>query len=182
VDQPDEGHPATRILLIGMMGAGKSTVGRMIAERLQWPYVDSDEEVERRTGMTVPQIFAKKGEPAFRAEEAHALDEAATSDGPVVVSVAGGAVLDADNRARIRQAGLVVWLRAEVSTLAQRVGAGAGRPLLGDDPQAALSRLYLERAPLYRDLADLTVDVDQSTPAEVADRVLAARQRVTVKR
>jgi shikimate kinase len=96
--------------------------------------------------------------------------------------VAGGAVLDADNRTRIRRAGLVVWLRAEVSTLAQRVGTGAGRPLLGDDPQAALSRLYLERAPLYRDLADLTVDVDQSTPEDVADRVLAARQRAAVKR
>jgi shikimate kinase len=165
-----------------MMGAGKSTVGRLLADRLQWPYVDSDEEVQRRTGMTVPEIFAQKGEPAFRAEEALALDEATTSDGPVVVSVAGGAVLDADNRTRVRRAGLVVWLRAEVSTLAQRVGTGAGRPLLGDDPQAALSRLYLERAPLYRDLADLTVDVDQSTPEDVADRVLAARQRAAVKR
>jgi shikimate kinase len=170
-----------RILLIGMMGAGKSTVGRLLAERLQWPYVDSDEQVERRTGMTVPEIFATRGEPAFRAEESVALDEATTSDGPLVVSVAGGAVLDADNRTRIRQAGLVVWLRAEVSTLARRVGSGAGRPLLGDDPLGSLSRLYRERAPLYQNLADLTVDVDEATPEEAAERVLAARHRAMVQ-
>jgi shikimate kinase len=170
-----------RILLIGMMGAGKSTVGRLLAERLQWPYVDSDEQVERRTGMTVPDIFATRGEPAFRAEESVALDEATTSDGPLVVSVAGGAVLDADNRTRIRQAGLVVWLRAEVSTLARRVGSGAGRPLLGDDPLGSLSRLYRERAPLYQNLADLTVDVDEATPEEAAERVLAARHRAMVQ-
>jgi shikimate kinase len=159
-----------------MMGAGKSTVGRLLADRLQWPYADSDEHVEYRTGMTVPEIFAKSGEPAFRAEESAALHEATTGDGPTIVSVAGGAVLDADNRARIRQAGLVVWLRAEVSTLAKRVGAGEGRPLLGDDPLASLTRLYQERAPLYQGLADLTIDVDQATPEEAADRILAARQ------
>jgi shikimate kinase len=170
----------TRILLIGMMGAGKSTVGRLLAERLGWPYVDSDEQVEIRTGMTVPEIFAARGEPAFRAEEAAALEEATTSDGPLVVSVAGGAVLDAGNRARIRDSGLVVWLRAPVNILAARVGSGAGRPLLGDDPLASLTRLYRERAPLYQALADVTIDVDQGTPQEVADRVLAARHQASV--
>jgi shikimate kinase len=165
---------AERILLIGMMGSGKSTVGRFLAERLGWPYVDSDEQVEARTGKTVPELFAERGEPFFRAEETQALEEATTSDGPVVVSVAGGAVLSADNRSRIRHAGLVVWLRAEVATLAARVGDGHGRPLLGDDPRAALQRLYNERRPLYEELADVTIDVDQRSPLEVTDRVIAA--------
>jgi shikimate kinase len=99
-----------------------------------------------------------------------------------VVSVAGGAVLDADNRARIRDGGLVVWLRAPVSVLAERVGSGAGRPLLGGDPVAALTRLYQERAPLYRSLADVTVDVDEGTAGEIADRILSARQDAAVRR
>jgi len=165
---------AERILLIGMMGSGKSTVGRLLAERLGWPYLDSDEQVEARTGKTVPDLFAERGEPFFRAEETLALEAATTSDGPVVVSVAGGAVLSADNRARIRPAGLVVWLRADAATLATRVGDGHGRPLLGDNASAALQRLYDERRPLYEDLADVTVDVDHLSPLEVTDRVVAA--------
>jgi shikimate kinase len=164
----------SRILLIGMMGAGKSTVGRLLAVRLACPYLDSDEQVEARTGKTVPQIMRESGEPAFRAEERKALEAASATDPPAVIGVAGGAVLDAANRATIRAAGLVVWLRAEVTTLAQRVGSGEGRPLLGRDPRSALARLYEERRPLYEELADLVVDVDQLSPAEVVDRIEAA--------
>src|SRR4051794_394710 len=94
-----------RILLIGMMGVGKSTVGRLVSERLGWPYVDSDEWVQAHTGKTVPEIFETEGEAAFRARETAALEEAATSDGPLVVGVAGGAVLKAENRSLIRKAG-----------------------------------------------------------------------------
>jgi shikimate kinase len=165
---------AERVLLIGMMGAGKSTVGRAVAERLGWPYLDSDEQVQAHTGMTVPEIFASLGEVAFRREEALALAQAVTSPGPVVVGVAGGAVLDPENRRQLRLAGLVIWLRAGVSTLAARVGAGETRPLLGDDPAAALARLYQERMPLYRDLADVVIDVDTSTADQVVTEVVAA--------
>lgn len=164
----------SRVLLIGMMGAGKTTVGNELASRLGWPYLDSDAEIVRLTGSTVPEIFASRGEAAFRAEERRVLEEATTSDGPVVVSVAGGAVLDPDNRRRIAGAGLVVWLRAEVATLAGRVGTGDGRPLLGDDPATSLARLYAERRELYAGLAELTVDVDGKAPAEIADRILSA--------
>jgi shikimate kinase len=160
-----------RVLLIGMMGAGKSTVGRVLSARLGWPYLDSDERVEARTGRTVAQIFESSGEAAFRAEEAAVLAEATSADGPAVVSVAGGAVLDAENRRRIEQAGLVVWLRAAVPTLAARVGAGVGRPLLAGDPAGELARLLVEREPLYRALADVTVDVDHLTAEEVVDRI-----------
>jgi len=163
-----------RVVLIGMMGAGKSTTGRLLAERLGWPHLDSDDEIERQTGRTVPQIWKADGETAFRAEESRVLAQATTSDGPAVIAVAGGAVLDPENRARIREAGMVVWLRAGVAVLAARVGSGAGRPLLEDGPAAALQRLSAERAPLYADLADLVFDVDRMSPAQVADQIVAA--------
>jgi len=156
-----------------MMGAGKTTVGRTFGQRLGWPYLDSDEEVRRRTGCTVPELFAQRGEAAFRAEEAAVLAEACTSPHPVVVSVAGGAVLAEANRALVASSGLVVWLRASLATLTQRVGDGRTRPLLGSDPGAALARLYLERARLYEALADLVIDVDGVPVERIVEQITA---------
>jgi shikimate kinase len=157
-----------------MMGAGKTTVGRRLAERLGWPHMDSDEMIQRSTGKSVPEIFEERGEQAFRAEESRVLAEAATSDDPAVISVAGGAVLDPDNRQVMRRAGPVVWLRADPAVLAKRVGSGAGRPLLGDDPAGALRRLEAERRPLYEELADVVVDVDHLRADEVVDQIVQA--------
>lgn len=168
------GNPVPRILLVGMMGAGKTTVGRALAQRFGWPYLDSDEEVRRRTGRTVPQIFAELGEAAFRAEESAVLAEACASPHPVVVSVAGGAVLDPGNRELLARSGQVVWLRASLATLTQRVGDGRTRPLLGDDPAAALARLYPERARIYEEVAAVVVDVDGVPTDRVVDRVAQA--------
>jgi shikimate kinase len=161
-----------RILLVGMMGSGKSTVGRLLAQHLGWAYRDSDADVEAATGRTVPEIFEREGEPAFRRAEAEVLARACRLDSPVVVSAAGGSVLDPDNRRCLAQSGTVVWLRARPETNARRVGDGAGRPLLGDDPSEAMARLYAERAPLYGEVADVVIDVDDLPPTQVMTRIL----------
>jgi len=164
----DAGPPVTeRILLVGMMGAGKTTAGRSVAARLGWDYLDSDAEVERVTGFTVPELFARQGEQAFRDAEADALHRACASTTPVVVSVAGGAVLRPENRELLRASGRVIWLRARPETLAARVGDGTGRPLLDGDPGAALAALHAVRRPFYAEVADETIDVDDLSPAEV---------------
>jgi shikimate kinase len=162
------------ILLVGMMGAGKTTVGRRLAARLGWAFCDSDEQVLRRTGKTVPEIFAAQGEASFRAEEAAALEEAVRSSPGTVVAVAGGAVLAEGNRRLLRQVGTVVWLRARVATLAARVGEGTGRPLLGDDPAGALERLEGQRRPLYEEVADVAIDVDDRAADDVVEDILDA--------
>ncbi|MBW3558109.1 MAG: shikimate kinase [Actinobacteria bacterium] len=165
---------AERILLVGMMGSGKTTIGRMLAERLGWDYLDSDEQVCRNTGRSVREIFETDGEAAFRAEEKRALHQAVSGDQPAVVAVAGGAVLDEENRATLAQGGTVIWLDAPPEVLAGRVRAGSDhRPLLGDDAAAALERLDRERRPLYQELADVVVDA-ASKPANVVDRILRA--------
>jgi shikimate kinase len=161
-----------RILLVGMMGAGKTTTGKLVAEKLGWGYLDSDVEVEKKTGLTVPALFARDGEAAFRDAEAEVLRAACGRTDPVVVSVAGGAVLRPENRDLLRACGDVIWLRARPTTLAARVGDGVGRPLLDGDPGAALRALDAVRRPLYAEVADETIDVDDLTPDQVAARIV----------
>ena len=144
------GGMTPRILLVGMMGAGKTTTGQLVADRLGWGYRDSDADVEAATGLTVPELFDRDGEAAFRKAEADVLSHACAHGGPTVVSVAGGAVLSAENRRLISASGTVVWLRARPATLAGRVGDGAGRPLLGEDPAESMERLNAVRAPSTR--------------------------------
>lgn len=163
---------ADHLLLVGMMGAGKTTVGRLVARRLGRPFRDSDEEVLARTGRTIPEIFHLYGEAAFRAEERMVLASALCAGVPSVIAVAGGAVLDPDSRRRIRRSGATIWLRARPLTLAKRVGPGLGRPLLEHDPLGTLAKLDAARRPVYRELADAVVDVDGSRPLQATDRVV----------
>jgi shikimate kinase len=165
---------ARKIVLVGMMGSGKTTVGKRLAHRLGWCYLDSDEQVEQHAGRAVPEIFASDGERAFRAEESRALSDAVAEPGPLVLAAAGGSVLDAGNRELLRGAGSVVWLRARPETLSLRVGDGAGRPLLSPDPASVLSRLDGERRSFYTEVADLIVDVDELTPDQVVARIVEA--------
>jgi shikimate kinase len=162
-----------RLILVGMMGAGKTTIGRLLADRLGWRSFDSDAQIIADTGHSVPELFATEGEAAFRAEEERVLTEALTGDEPVVVSAAGGVVLSPANRELLARSGTVVWLRAEPEVLARRVGDGAGRPLLDGDPASALAALDEVRRPLYESVASVVVDVDACTPDEAVEQILA---------
>lgn len=168
------GTAPRHVVLIGMMGTGKTTVGRLLAERLGRPLVDSDAMIERQTGRTVREIFEADGEPAFRVLETAALVEALAVPTPLVIAAAGGVVLSAENRAALRAAdAVVVWLRAEPAVLAGRVGAADHRPLLDRDAELSLRRLLEARAPLYAEVADVVVDASL-LPATVVEAVVGA--------
>lgn len=149
-----------------MMGAGKTTVGRLLARRLKRLFYDSDHEVERRCGVRIPVIFDIEGEPGFRVREASVLEELTAREG-VVVATGGGAVLREDNRRWLRARGTVVYLHARPVDLHQRVRHDKNRPLLaGTDPLRRLEELYAARDPLYREIADIVIETaKQSAPA-----------------
>ncbi len=166
----------TRIVLIGFMGSGKSAVGRALARRLNVPLLDTDLEIERRAGKTVPQIFAEDGEAAFRTAETAVLRELCESSASRVVAVGGGTPMADENPALLRQMGTIVWLTATPETIWARVGRTiSARPLLADapDPLARIAELLLAREPRYAALADLQIPTgQQETPDTVAARIL----------
>jgi shikimate kinase len=145
------------IVLIGMMGAGKSSIGRRLAARLNLSFVDADAEIEKAAGMSIPEIFATHGEPYFRAGEARVIARLLES-GPQVLATGGGAFMNPETRATIRAKGISIWLKAAFDVLMRRIKRRADRPLLaGADPAEALNRLIAERYPTYAE-ADLTVE------------------------
>lgn len=167
------GLDGVHLVLIGMMGSGKTTVGRIAAERLGRPFFDSDTVIEARTGRTVRQIFADEGEDAFRTLETQVLAEALDSPEPAVIAAAGGVVLRAENRAALRQAkARVIWLCADPVLLADRVRSGGHRPLLDADPEGTLRQMWVDREALYREVADAIVGVDGRSVYEVVEAVL----------
>ena len=162
------------VVLVGMMGVGKSTVGQMLATRLGRGYVDSDRQVEEQTGSTIGQLFSERSEDEFRQIEQQVLAEALRDPVPSVIGPGGGVVTRTEGRDALRSGPFVVWLRAQPETLALRVGDGSGRPLLeGTDVLATLTRLARERAPLYAEVADAIIDVDSLEPDAVAGKALA---------
>lgn len=162
-----------RLLLMGLMGAGKTTVGQAVAEQAGWTYLDNDELVERATGETAKQILAEQGEPALRAAESAALRAAIALDPPVVAGVAGGAVLIPADRMILAAQRSVVWLRASHALLAERLASDTDRPWLAGDPAAAIERMAADREVGYAEVADLVVDVDGRTPQQIAEEILA---------
>lgn len=145
------------LILVGMMGSGKTTMGRVLARHLGKEFVDSDEEIIKRTGVTVPHIFDVEGEAGFRQREAAAIRELSGRDN-MVLATGGGAVLDGDNRAILKQSGIVIYLKANAHDLWQRTRHDRNRPLLQtENPYARLVELFQQRDPLYRQVSDIVV-------------------------
>jgi len=166
------------IFLVGLMGAGKSTIGRHLAKSLGLEFVDSDHEIERRTGANIPLIFDIEGEAGFRQREKKIIDELTQRNG-IVLATGGGVVLDPDNRACLRERGQVIYLYARVEQLLARTAKDRNRPLLQTpDPRARLEELLQVRDGLYREVADVVVDTGGRT-ARNAEREILAKIRPT---
>lgn len=154
------------------MGAGKSAVGRQLARLLHLKFVDSDQEIESRTGVDVPFIFEKEGETGFRQREAKVIDDLSQKEG-IVLATGGGAIMDPENRNHLGARGFVIYLHTSVDQQLSRTRKGRIRPLLENgDPRAVLESLMATREPLYREIADLTVETDGRKVHAVANEIL----------
>lgn len=159
------------IYLVGLMGAGKTSVGRYLARRLGKTFYDCDHEIERRTGVTIPVIFDIEGEAGFRVREASVLGDL-TNLQDIVLATGGGAVIDAQNRKALAERGTVVYLRASPADLWQRTRNDRNRPLLQTaDPHARLQQLFAERDPLYREVATVIEDTGNQSVRNLAQRL-----------
>ena len=171
VTAPRTDHQRCRVVFMGMMGSGKSTIGRELASRTGWPYHDNDELLERDRGITARALLGAHGEDALRAAEAAALALGLREPEPCIIGAAAGTILDPDSRAAMTRDGLVVWLRASPATLAARAAGATHRPWLEQGEQW-FQATVAERDPLYASVADVVVDTDHRSPAEVAAELL----------
>lgn len=161
------------LVLIGLMGAGKSTVGRRLAARLKVRFTDSDDEIETAAYCSIADIFEKYGEAEFRALEKRVMNRL-LDEGPLVLATGGGVFLNDEIRARILEAGTVIWLKAGLDVLAQRTSLRGGRPLLQTgDPRATLEKLITERYPVYGE-AHIIIDTDTETLDSTVDKIIEA--------
>lgn len=162
------------IFLVGPMGAGKTTIGRQLARLLKREFLDSDREIEQRTGANIPLIFELEGEAGFRARERAVIDDLSRQPG-IVLATGGGAILDPENRKHLAERGTVVYLETSVEQQLARTGRDRNRPLLQtEDPKRRLQELLAVRDPLYREIADLTVPTDGRTARDVVNQILRA--------
>ncbi|MFT3931895.1 MAG: shikimate kinase AroK [Spongiibacteraceae bacterium] len=166
----------SRVFLVGPMGAGKTTIGKLLADDLNLEFIDVDREIEARSGVDIPWIFDREGEAGFRLRETAALGELSLLES-ALISTGGGAVLSADNRKLMASTGTVVYLHTSVDEQVRRTSRDRKRPLLqNDDPASVLAGLMAIREPLYREVADIVVDTDGRSPKAVAQDI-AARLR-----
>jgi len=160
------------VVLVGMMGAGKSSIGRRVALRMGVPFVDADAEIEKAADMTIPELFARRGEAEFRAGEARVILRL-LEGGPQVLATGGGAFMNADTRTDIGAKGISVWLKAEFDVLMRRIRRRHDRPLLKtEDPAATLRRLMEQRDPVYG-LADITVQSREVPHDKIVDEIVS---------
>ena len=170
--QNADAPPRMNVFLVGPMGSGKSAVGRQLAQRLALEFIDSDAEIEARTGVDIAYIFEREGEAGFRSREAEVIDALSRREG-VLVSTGGGAILEASTRERLRARGRVVYLRTSVDQQLARTRRSALRPLLlNPDPRGTLERLMAQRAALYEEVADVIVDTDGRKVGSVVNEIL----------
>ena len=170
----------THLVLVGMMGVGKSTVGRRVAKILERPFRDSDDEIVARTGRSVADIFATDGEARFREIEADVMAELLSADRPSVIAAAGGSILSESTRSLLRSTARVVWMRAPIDLLVGRTSRGTHRPALADDPRGTLERMEADRTDLYAGSADVVVDCARPK-REVIEAVVAAAPEVMAR-
>lgn len=170
LSEPSTTFPGT-IILVGLMGAGKTSVGRLLARRFGKQFVDCDHEVERRTGVKIPVIFDIEGEEGFRSRESALLRELVVQP-EIVLATGGGAIVREENRKLLKEHGTVIYLRASVEDLIQRTRHDRNRPLLQNvDPRAKLEDLYRIRDPLYRDVATLIMDTGNQSLRSLANKL-----------
>ena len=158
----------SRVYLIGFMGAGKTTIGRQLARKLGWRFIDLDREIEQREGRKIAEIFQESGEPHFRSLEQHYLEEISSADG-AVIALGGGAYLDAQNRTLADETGLTVWLKVSFNKVAERVKIDGTRPKFGSRDEA--ERLYRSRQSYYA-LAKVQISTDVGTPDSAAEEII----------
>ena len=162
---------ANNIFLVGLMGAGKTTIGRLLAKHLHKTFYDSDHEIERRTGVNIPLIFELEGEAGFRRRESAVIEELVSKNN-IVLATGGGAVLAPENRSNLKQNGTVIYLRANVHELWLRTRNDKNRPLLqGQDPLAKLQQLFKERDPIYSDVATHVIETEGETVTSIITRI-----------
>ena len=167
-------NTSKNIILVGLMGAGKTTIGRQLARQLRRPFVDTDQLIESRTGVTIPWIFDLEGEAGFRRREREVIAEMCLQNN-LVLATGGGSVLDPVNREHLRRHGFVVYLQADVAVLFERTKQDSHRPLLKtDDPRKQLQRLLAHRDPLYREVAHYTVDTGRTSVAKAVSSIAQA--------
>lgn len=168
---PAPGRLQRTIALVGLMGVGKSTVGRKLAEMLRAPFVDSDEEIEKAAGLSVQEIFERHGEPEFRRGERRVIERLLNGP-PIVLATGGGAYIDPETRVLMKEKATTVWLRADLNLVWKRVNRRDTRPLLKrDNPRQVLADLNAARSPIYAE-ADVVVDSDDAPASEAAKAVL----------
>ncbi|SDA11340.1 shikimate kinase [Nitrosospira sp. Nsp11] len=168
VGEPVLDETRGNIFLVGMMGAGKTTVGRLLANFLEKKFHDSDREIQKRTGVSIPLIFEIEGEAGFRKRETEMLSELVKT-GNIVLATGGGAVLSAENREMLKRSGTVIYLRATIDDLWRRTRHDKNRPLLQtQDPRTKLTELYAQRDPLYRETAHIIVESGKRSARHLA--------------
>lgn len=161
------------------MGAGKTTIGKQLAETQSLEFVDSDHEIEARTGVTIPHIFDVEGEEGFRRREENMIDEL-TRKQNIVLATGGGAVIRKINRQHLKDRGTVIYLHASIDQLLERTSRDKNRPLLQtDNPRARLEELMAVREPLYREVADIIIDTEQQPVAKVVKYIVKKLQELT---